>query len=417
MQDLMKNIFPFDEDNEIKLKIKLYLREQGCSSIIVDAAIRFNGYIISLYTLAGNSIRSNIHLFYNKVLKKDDISIKKAMVRGMEIIVIRQPLFFTQYASVAKSIICSLNFKSIEYRISNSSNHHYYRLSDNAKFLEGYLTRFIVKDDKVVGTKPGELTFSLYKSNRYALSYDGDKVFLKLESGSDPKIFLAIASFFSSSPIEILMENNNGTVRLYEPHYKICLNRKEDNQQLTYLFCKGQCLDYFTDFLNLLSNISQPADFDNLCLYIEYYVRAEYLDEVSKLVLYTSILAKFSNVNRGEDTDKAISRFLMSNHLSFDKINCKIIDENINNSEGKPIDNFVKLRNFFVHQLGNQKAVDFLRNSDMLFNLKMATTILILKKLGIREVHFDKHFHEISIFEDSYSETDSLKKYMNEQEL
>ena len=29
--------------------------------------------------------------------------------------------------------------------------------------------------------------------------------------------------------------------------------------------------------------------------------------------------------------------------------------------------------------------------------------------MGIRDVRFDKHFHEISIFEDSYSETDSLK--------
>lgn len=405
----MKNVFPFDEDNEIKLKVKLYLRGRECSTIIVDAAIRFNDNMISLYTLVEASNRSNVHLFYNHVFKKDDISIEKAVVRGMEIKVTRQPLFFTRFVSDAKSIICSLTFKSIEYRISNNSIHHFYRLSDNAKFLKGYLTQFIVKDDKVVGTKSSELTFSIYNSNRYVLSYEGDKVFLKLGSGSDPKIFLTIASFFSCSPIEILMENNNGKVLLYEPHYKICLNRKEVNQQLTYLFCNGQCLDYFTDFLNLLSNIRQPADFDKLCLCIEYYVRAEYLDEISKLVLYTSILAIFSNVKRGDDTDKAICRFLKRNHLSFDKINCKITGENIINSEGKLIDNFVKLRNFFVHQLGNQNAKDFLRNSDMLFNLKMAITILILKKMGIRDVRFDKHFHEISIFEDSYSETDSLK--------
>lgn len=204
------------------------------------------------------------------------------------------------------------------------------------------------------------------------------------------------------------MVNNNGKVCLKEPHYKICLNRKIDNQQLTYLFCKGKCLNYFTDFLEQLSNISKPSDFDNLRLYIEYYVRAEYLDEISKLILYTSILAKFSNVKKGQDTDKAISQFLKSNHLSFEKINCSITGENIKNSEGKPIDNFVKLRNFIIHQLGNQKAENFLRTSNMLFNLKMAITIIILKKLGICDVHFDKYFHEISIFEDSYSEFDTL---------
>ena len=326
----------------------------------------------------------------------------------MQIKVTKQDLFFQRYTNNGNSTICSANLNSLSYIIGNSDA-HYYRLSENAKFLEGYLSQLVVKNDVVVGAEPCKLSFSIYNSNKYVLFEFAGKVFLKTESGSDPKIFLTIASFFSCSPIEILMDNNNGQVCLNESQYKICLNKKVDNQHLTYLFCNGKCLDYFTDFLEQLSNISKPSDFDNLRLYIEYYVRSEYLDEISKLVLYTSILAKFSNVKQGQDTDKAIRQFLKSNHLSFEKINCGITGAKIKNSKGKPIDNFVKLRNFIIHQLGNQSAENFLRDSNMLFNLKMAITIIILKKLGICDVHFDKYFHEISIFDDSYPESESLK--------
>lgn len=404
MKDLMKDIFPFDEDNVIELKLRLYSHGHNRSSITLYAAIQFNGSDITLNTSLENKIKRNMP----NMFKKKDISIEKATVRGMQIEVTKQDLFFQRYTTNGNSTICSANLNSLSYIIGNSDA-HYYRLSENAKFLKGYLSQLVVKNDLVVGVEPCKHSFSIYNSNKYVLFQFAGKVFMKTENGSDPKLFLTIASFFSCSPIEILMYNNNGQVCLNKSQYKICLNRKVDNQHLTYLFCNGKCLDYFTDFLEQLSNISKPSDFDILRLYIEYYVRAEYLDDISKLILYTSILAKFSNVEKGQDTDKAISHFLKSNNLSFEKINCSITGENIKTSEGKPIDNFVKLRNFIIHQLGNQKAENFLRTSNMLFNLKMAITIIILKKLGISDVHFDKNFHKISIFDDSYPESESLK--------
>lgn len=279
MKDLMKDIFPFDEDNVIELKLRLYSHGHNRSSITLYAAIKFNGSDITLNTSIENKFKRNMP----NMFKKKDISIEKATVRGMQIEVTKQDLFFQRYTTNGNSTICSANLNSLSYKIDNSDA-HYYRLSENAKFLEGYLSQLVVKNDLVVGVEPCKLSFPIYKSNKYVLFQFAGKVFLKTESGSDPKLFLTIASFFSCSPIEILMDNNNGQVCLKEPHYKICLNRKIDNQHLTYLFGNGKCLDYFTDFLEQLSNISKPPDFDNLRLYIEYYVRAEYLDEISKLV-------------------------------------------------------------------------------------------------------------------------------------
>lgn len=407
MKDLMKDIFPFDENNGIKLQLCLYLRESNGLTIKQNAEINFDGSQITLSTTIEQNANCKTRIHYNNRFDKKNVSFKEAMVRGVKIHVGNQPIYFTHYITpIGKPTVCSMNFINLEYQISNKTPINYYRLSNDAQFLADYLNDFQLKDGKVVGLINITCSFFLYKSNNYILFHDGDRVYLK--TNSDPMPFLAVTSFFSCCPIEIVMENKNGNICVFEPHYKACLKEKT-NQLLGYLFCGNKCLNYFTDFIDLLASEEMPLDMGKIYLYIDYYVRAEYLDEISRLIIYTSILERISEVKKGDDTYEIINKYFKKLHISVDKVNCDV-SKKVKDNENKSIDNFVQLRNFFVHHLGNKNAESYLRNSDLLFNLKMAITIVILKKLGIKEVQFDRQFHHLSIFDDFIPEGDNFQK-------
>ena len=72
----------------------------------------------------------------------------------------------------------------------------------------------------------------------------------------------------------------------------------------------------------------------------------------------------------------------------------------LRNENGDIISNFIQLRNFFVHHLGSKEAERFLQDSEMLFNLKLTITILILYRLGITEIKFKSYFLNLSVFDD-----------------
>ena len=412
MKDLMKDIFPFDEDNPIQLQLTLFLRDSK-DSVRQNALITFDESKITLSTHIGQNVDRKGRICYNQSFSKKDISLKNSKVRNLDINVTKQQIEFTRFQTViGKSCICSLNLKKLEYKLSKESSINYYRLSNNAQFFEGYLNSLTVKYGEVVGWEACPYDFSLYGSYDYVLFHDDNRIFLK--TNSDPRPFLAIASFFSCSPIEILMENKSGKVSVFEPHYS-AWPKVKGNQQLTYLFSNGICLDYFRDFISLLSNVDLPQNIENIYTYIEYYVRAEYLDTISKLIIYTSILENLSGVEIKDDTYGVIKKYLESEHISINKINCSV-DSEIKDNQNISIGNFVQLRNFFIHHFENKKAKEFLLNSDLLFNLKMAITIILLKKLGVANIHFDKYFHHLSIFDDSYKEENNISKLFYSKE-
>jgi hypothetical protein len=64
--------------------------------------------------------------------------------------------------------------------------------------------------------------------------------------------------------------------------------------------------------------------------------------------------------------------------------------------------------------LGSKKAVEFLEESDMLFNLKAAITIILLNDLGIQNVMYDKQFHALSIFDENAEECDTFTELFRE---
>jgi len=84
---------------------------------------------------------------------------------------------------------------------------------------------------------------------------------------------------------------------------------------------------------------------------------------------------------------------------------------------GKEITNFVQLRNFFVHHLGSKEAENFLNESDMLFYLKLTISILILNRIGVSDIVFDKNFQGISVFDESVRYGNYISNMLKANEL
>ena len=105
-----------------------------------------------------------------------------------------------------------------------------------------------------------------------------------------------------------------------------------------------------------------------------------------------------------DDTYKKIKYYLAKYKINIQKIDDTIryykYNKELRNEKGNPISNFIQLRNYFVHHLGSEEAEKFLRESDMLFNLKLTITILILYRFGITEIKFKKDFLNLSVFDD-----------------
>ena len=184
------------------------------------------------------------------------------------------------------------------------------------------------------------------------------------------------------------------------------------NKILDYLFSEEKSLSHLFDFLGIIdSNIILASEHSQLiknC--IANYIRAEYLDNTTKLLIYTTILSKIAGVEKNKDTYSTIKQFLKSFHIDVDILNCNINKKNIKDERNKNIENFIELRNFFVHHFGSKEAMDFLDNYSMLFLIKSAITIILLKLIGVKEILYDKRFHSLSIFNNDIEECDYFSK-------
>jgi hypothetical protein len=267
----------------------------------------------------------------------------------------------------------------------------------------------------VVGIQPTEYSGGCL-NGKISLFRDEHYVYLKTEDSISD--ILSVLSVFFCCPVEYDMaystdKNDKSFVEVCTPSYMVLAVKR--NNILGYLFSNDICLDYLTDFLEVTCSCgSQLPISDVMKQYIDHYVRVEYLDSISKLLLYHSIIEKMAGVGKDNDTYNLIHKFLKERHIDVEKINDGIASKGIKNEENQTIDNFVQLRNFFIHHLGSKKAVEFLEKSDMLFNLKAAITIILLNDLGIQNVMYDKQFHALSIFDENVEDSDTFTELFRE---
>ena len=413
-------MFLFDESTEVKLKLQLFYKERGVRmSAVIDAAIKYKDGSLTLYAeepLTSRNLDKGLGIYFMKNFGKSDYKVKEANVGGQAIkLKIGEKLLFNNsYLEKGKRVF-SMELKHIVYSYEGTGHPTCYRLTIvSSSLVSPYLTGLTLSGNIVVGTQPTEYSGRCFNSR---ISLFRDERYVYLETEDNITDILSVLSFFFCSPIEYDMaystdQNGKSFVKVCIPSYK-ALTVKENNI-LGYLFSKDTCLDYLTDFLEITKRCSGELPIsDALKQYIDHYVRVEYLDSISKLLLYHTIIEKMAGVGKDNDTYNIIYRFLKERHIDVVKINDGIASKGIKNEEGQTIDNFVQLRNFFVHHLGSKKAVVFLEESDMLFNLKAAITIILLNELGIQDVRYDKQFHALSIFDDSVKECDTFTELFN----
>lgn len=409
-------MFVFNESSKITFLLQLFYREAGCrASIYFDATIKFDGNVIILSIVIPDIIKTKeLSNILTKTYKKKDYKINKSSIDGQDIsLKIDEDIRFTRFHTGNGQQTCSMVLKNFYYIYKGTERKTTYRLFSTASaLLSPYLTGLSVMGNTVVGVRP-----TTYKGSCYGLSFcmfrDKDHVYVQTDGDID--ILLCALSFFFCNPIEYDMvysidEGGNSLIEVFTTQYSIQVAKRND--MLGYLFSGDVCLDHLFDFIEITRSCNANVISGKMIeSYINNFVRAEYLDSISKLLLYSSILAKMANVKRRVETYDVIKDYLRRNNINYAKINDNIekyIDnatqKKLLDSEGKDIANFVQLRNFFVHHLGSKEAEHFLDKSDMLFYLKLTITILILKEIGISDISFDKNFHGISVFDECVRE-------------
>ena len=416
-----KQLFLLDESTEIKLKLQLFYNEQGIrSSTVIDAAIKYKDGCLTLYAeevLTSRNLDKGLSIFFMKGFGKSDYRVKEANVGGqaIELRIGEKILFNNSYLEKGKRVF-SMELKHIVYSYEGTGHPKCYRLTTvSSSLTTPYLTGLTLSGNTIVGTQPTEYLGGCFNSH---ISLSRDEHYVYLETEDSISDVLSVLSFFFCCPVEYDMTystdlNGKGIVEVCTPSYKVLAVKR--NNILLYLFSNDICLDSLTDFLEVTCRCGRELPIsDVLKQYIDYYVRVEYLDSISKLLLYHTIIEKMAGVGKDNDTYNIIHKFLKERHVDVEKINNGIASKGIKNEEGQTIDNFVQLRNFFVHHLGSKKAVKFLEESDMLFNLKAAITIILLDDLGIQDVKYDKQFHALSVLDESVKECDTFTELFNE---
>lgn len=416
-----KQMFLFDESTEVKLKLQLFYKEQGVRrSAVIDATIKYKDGCLTLYAeevLTSRNLDKGLGIFFMKDFGKSDYKVKEANVGGqaIELKIGEKLLFNNSYLEKGKRVF-SMELKHIMYSYEWTGHPTCYRLTKvSSSLVSPYLTGFTLSGNTVVGTQPTEYSGKCF-NGKISLSRDEHYVYLETEDNISD--ILSVLSFFFCSPVEYDMvysidQNGRSVIEVCTPSYKVLAEKR--NNILGYLFSKDTCLDYLTDFFEITKCCSGKLPITNaLKQYIDHYVRVEYLDSISKLLLYHTIIEKMAGVGKDNDTYNIIHKFLKERHIDVEKINDGIASKGIKNEESQTIDNFVQLRNFFVHHLGSKKAVEFLEESEMLFNLKAAITIILLDDLGIQDVRYDKQFHALSIYDESVKECDTFTELFNE---
>ena len=412
-------IFLFKESSPISFLLQLFVRGvEGRQLVCFNAIIKLEGNVITM-SIDINPLsdveKKELSNILTRTYKKKDYIIRNGSINNKKIeLKINEEIRFTHFYTEKGKRVCSMTLKSFYYTYKGTERLTTYRLFSSASgLLSPYLTGLSVIDNKVVGAGP-----TTYESSCYGMSFYmfRDEHHVYVQTDGDIDILLRVLSLFFCNPIEYDMvysidEGGNSHIEVSTTQYGIQVAKRND--MLGYLFSGNVCLDHLFDFIETTKSCNANVISGKMIeAYINNYVRAEFLDNISKLLLYSSILEKMANVKIGTGTYDIIKEYLRNNHINVEKINDNVeryIDnatkKKLLDSEGKEIPNFVQLRNFFVHYLGSKEAEDFLKESDMLFYLKLTITILILKSIGITEIIFDKNFHKISVFDGSTIES------------
>lgn len=418
---IITQMFLFDESKKVKLKLQLFYKEQGVrTSTVIDAGIKYKDGCLTLYieeVLTSRNLNKGLGIFFMKDFGKSDYKVKEAYVGGqaIELKIGDKLLFNNSFLEKGKRVF-SMELKHIAYSYEGTRHPTCYRLTTlSSSLISPYLTGFTLSGNTVIGTQPTEYSGECFNGK---ISLFRDKHYVYLETEDSISDILAVLSVFFCCPVEYDMvystdKNGKSFVEVSTPSYMALAVKR--NNILGYLFSNDICLDFLTDFLEVTCCCGNKLPISDVVkLYIDHYVRVEYLDSISKLLLYHTIIEKMAGVGKDNDTYNLIHKFLKERHIDVEKINDGIVSKGIKNEENQTIDNFVQLRNFFVHHLGSKKAVEFLEESDMLFNLKAAITIILLNDLGIQNVMYDKQFHTLSIFDENVEECDTFTELFSE---
>ena len=415
-------VFLFNESSSITFLLQLFYRgAEGRIPIRFNAEIKLENNVITLRINIPDGYKpKELSSILTKTYKKKDYKISNASIDDKSIILkIDKEIRFTHFNTGKNQYTCSMTLKQFYYTYNGSERPKLYRLYTTAStLLSPYLTDFSVRGNKVVGTVSTTFEGSCY-GMPFLMFKDEHHVYVQTEGNIN--ILLCALSFFFCNPIEYDMEysydnEKNSHVSVITTQYNIQAAKR--NNVLGYLFSGNVCLDYLYDYLDIIKFCNDSTiTGDIIEAYISNYIRAEYLDNISKLLLYSSILEKMANVNIGDETYDVIKDYLRNNHIKVEKINDNVEKKKLLDAEGKEITNFVQLRNFFVHHLGSKEAENFLNESDMLFYLKLTISILILNRIGVSDIVFDKNFQGISVFDESVRYGNYISNMLKANEL
>lgn len=311
---------------------------------------------------------------------------------------------FTRHDYLNGQEVVSMYLKQIHFSYKDEAKGNIYRLSNVCSSMLKDPTEYLVKEDEYIAWLKDstcvrhcfDIPFSSAKYKNYT--------FLKTDAIDS---LLDVLSFYHSTQFEYDMailpaQNGNVSMVIKSPQFRITSGNSM--KTIGFLQAGQKSMGTFPTFLLASKDYNSLLRSDKLLnSYIGNYVRADYLDDASKLIIYTTILEKMADGD-SDDTYRKIKYYLAKYKINIQKIDDTIryykYKKELRNEKGNPISNFIQLRNYFVHHLGSEEAEKFLRESDMLFNLKLTITILILYRFGITEIKFKKEFLNLSVFDD-----------------
>lgn len=337
-------------------------------------------------------------------IKKGDYTIKKSYIgNANNCIDLEMPgeIRFTQHAFISDQEAVAMSLKQIKFSYKEQSNGVICRLSSVcSSILFGPLDLLMNDEDFMTWKKNSNLDKQCF-GKPFAISKKGNHAYIKTTQIDN---ILSVFSFYFCTHFECDMistpeQNGIVNIQIKAPRYKTTSGNSL--KTIGYLLLGQTSLGSFRGFLSATKDCNGELWNNQLSDgYISGFIRAEYLDEISKLIIYTTILEKMTGGRKKNDTYRRIRDSLAQKKIGISKIDNNISNRKLKNEKGDTISNFVQLRNFFVHHLGSEEAELFLRNSDMLFNLKLTITILLLYRSGFSEIRFKPEFAHLSVFDE-----------------
>jgi len=415
----MERTFLDDEDLKIQVEIKVYFNSSR-ESFIFHGFILYRQYSLNLYVIMSEQTifaQQKLSEAYYSPIKRSNYKVTKASI-GQEIIELEKPdeeIFFTKGLKAKGRELVSMPLKRIKFTCEGETKTNMYRMTSVCTPLLYNPFCFLIDDgNHITGRRYTQLSDNCFNIP-FTISRRGNYAYIETDKID---ILLLLFSFYYCNYIEYDMasypcKDGKTCIEIKTPQYKVIVNNPIPSTD--FLFSNQKSLGSFTDFLYVTNECGGGLIYDELfSKYISYYVKAEYLDDVSKLIIYTTILEKMAKVKISDSTYDCIKNYLDKIKIDIRKIDSNVSKGKIKNERGRTISNFVMLRNSFVHHLGSEKAEQFLRESDMLFYLKMCITILLLYRMGIADVKFDQNFAHLSLFDECITVGKYAKAKTNE---